>query len=68
MSRRIPRIEPHPKCYHVLVTSPDEQRAFEALAEHQNRPDVGVWLLAVARAYVRLYFSRRMASDERAEA
>lgn len=68
MSRRIPRIEPQTKCYPVTVSNPDEQRAFEALAEHQGRPDVGEWLLAVARAYVRFYFSRRMASDERAEA
>jgi hypothetical protein len=68
MSRRIPRIEPRTKCYPVVVSNPDEQRAFEALAEQQNRADVGEWLLAMARAYVRLYFSRRMASDERAGA
>lgn len=68
MSRPIPRIEPRAKTYQVVVTSPDEQNAFEAMAAHQGRPDVGEWLLAVARAYVRLYFSRRMASDERAEA
>lgn len=68
MSRRIPRIEPRPKFYQVVVTSPDEQNAFEAMAAHQDCADVGEWLVAVARGYVRRYFSRRMASDERAEA
>jgi hypothetical protein len=59
MSRRIPRIEPAPKCYPVTVSNPDDQRAFEALAEHQGRADVGAWLRDVARAYVRRYLRER---------
>lgn len=59
MSRRIPRIEPRPKVYPVLVSNPDEQNAFEALAAHQNRPDVGTWLRDVARAYARRYLRER---------
>ena len=53
-----------PKCYPVVVASPDEQAAFEAMAEHQNRPDVETWLRDVARGYVRRYFSRRTPSTE----
>ena len=67
MSRPIPRIEPRAKCYPVVVTSPDEQAAFEAMAEHQNRPDVGTWLRDLARLYVRKYFHRHMASNEGAD-
>ena len=59
-----PRIEPRPKCYQVLVSDPDEQRAFEAMAEHQNRPDVGTWLRDLARLYVRRYFHRKTPSNE----
>jgi hypothetical protein len=47
-----------------VVASPDEQAAFEAMAEHQNRPDVGTWLRDLARGYVRRYFSRRTPSTE----
>ena len=53
-----------PKTYPVLVINPDEQAAFEAMAAHQNRPDVGTWLRDLARLYVRRYFSRRMPSEE----
>ncbi len=53
-----------PKCYAVTVTSPDEQAAFEAMAEHQGRPDVGTWLGDLARGYVRRYFRRHMPSNE----
>jgi hypothetical protein len=59
MSRPKPRIEPQTKCYPVTVSNPDEQRAFEALAEHQGRPDVGTWLRDVARAYSRRYLRER---------
>ncbi|MEP7009341.1 MAG: hypothetical protein ABJC13_03380 [Acidobacteriota bacterium] len=59
MSRRILRIEPGPKSYQVVVSNPDEQRAFEALAEHENRPDVGTWLADLARAYARRYLRER---------
>ncbi len=64
-----PRKEPPPpptgpKCYPVTVTSADEQRAFEAMAEHQNRPDVGTWLRDLARVYVRKYFSHPTPSTE----
>ena len=58
MSRRKPRIEPETKCYQV-VASPDDQRAFEALAEHQGRPDVGTWLRDLARVYARRYLRER---------
>ena len=65
-----PRKEPEPpsrpdrpKCYPVVVTSPDEQAAFEAMAEHQNRPDVGTWLRDLARLYVRRYFRRPTPSE-----
>ena len=57
--KRIPTSEPGgPKAYQV-VASPDDQRAFEALAEHQNRPDVGTWLRDLARGYVRRYLRER---------
>ncbi len=59
-----PRPPARPKCYPVFVTSPDEQTAFEAMAEHQNRPDVGTWLRDLARIYVRRYFSRRAPNTE----
>ncbi len=64
MSRPKPRIEPRPKAYQVVVSNPDEQAAFEAMAEHQNRPDVGTWLCDLARGYVRCYFSKRTPSTE----
>jgi len=59
MSRPKPRIEPRTKVYPVVVSNPDDQRAFEALAEHQNRPDVGTWLCDLARVYVRRYLRER---------
>lgn len=55
-------VQPEPrgtKTYPVVVSNPDDQRAFEALAEHQNRPDVGTWLRDVARGYVRRYLRER---------
>ena len=60
-----PRNEPlpppaAPKCYVVRVDRADEQRALEALAAHQGRSDVGAWLLAVARLYVRRYLAPRV--------
>jgi hypothetical protein len=68
-----PRNEPPPppavpKCYPVTVSNPDEQAAFEAMAEHQNRPDVGTWLGDLARGYVRRYFRRHMPNTEGADA
>ena len=60
-----PRNEPPPppaasKCYVVRVDGADEQRALEALAEHQGRVDVGAWLLALGLAYVRRYLAPRV--------
>ncbi len=70
-----PRKEPEPpsrpdlpKCYPVVVASPDEQAAFEAMAEHQHRANVETWLGDLARGYVRRYFSKRTPSTEEAEA
>ena len=57
-----------PKCYPVVVASPDEQAAFEAMAEHQNRANVETWLQDLARGYVRRYFRRHMPSTEGADA
>lgn len=51
-----PRLATGPKCYPVVVPNADEQRAFEALAEHQHRADVGAWLHALGSLYVSLYF------------
>ncbi len=51
-----PIVETGSKCYPVVVPNGDEQRAFEALAEHQGRGDVGEWLYALGKLYVSLYF------------
>jgi hypothetical protein len=70
-----PRKEPEPpsrpdrpKCYPVVVASPDEQAAFEAMAEHQHRANVETWLGDLARGYVRRYFRRHMPNTEGADA
>ena len=54
--KETPIVETGPKCYPVVVPSADEQRAFEALAAHQHRADVGAWLHALGSLYVSLYF------------
>ncbi|MEP7012214.1 MAG: hypothetical protein ABJC13_17975 [Acidobacteriota bacterium] len=66
--KETPIVPTGPKCYPVTVASADEQRAFEAMAEHQNRPDVGTWLRDLARGYVCRYFSKRTPSAEGADA
>jgi hypothetical protein len=66
--KEAPIVPTGPKCYPVTVPNADEQRAFEAMAAHQNRPDVGTWLRDLARVYVRKYFSHPTPSNEGADA
>ena len=55
-TKETPMVPTGPKRYAVTVRSADEQRAFEAMAEHQHRADVGAWLHALGSLYVSLYF------------
>ncbi len=63
-----PRPPAVPKAYQAVVSNPDDQAAFEAMAEHQHRANVETWLCDLARGYLRRYFSKRTPSTEEAKA